>query len=163
MSRLHCQRLYGRKKSTTVIILIIKHCDSDIQCTPACMYKIHRSHTHNTLYAFTTDLHALWCGHKLHPHHTLPITPKFLGRTLTAQMAETASPLVCNHRALPKPNPVTVTSKFEGHVSWPNYLYYSLELHQVSAVFDRFQYSQWTTSTTNANAQTINTSNIMWK
>ena len=34
---------------------------------------------------------------------------------MTDQMAETASPLVCNHRALPKPNSVTVISKFEGH------------------------------------------------
>ena len=31
-------------------------------------------------------------------------------------------------------------------------LVYSLELHQVSAVLDCFQYSQWTISGTNANA-----------
>ena len=33
---------------------------------------------------------------------------------------------------------------------------YSQELHQVSAVLDCFQYSQWTISTNNANAQQQN-------
>ena len=75
-SRLHFQSLYGRKKSTTVIILVLNHYDSDIQCTPACICKIRWSPTHNTLYALIIDLHVLWCGHKLlYPHHTLPITP----------------------------------------------------------------------------------------